>query len=500
MRLISAVLGFALRKLGALLVVVLTLFVGYLLVQAAVPAIKEAVTDRERLQEVAVERAELEDDVARLRAGLEEAQGEEVASRLNTIDAEVVRLGDQVSAQRSDVEEKLAASDECGRLRELVESLPVVPNTCELKEKAAESAQKALSTLESGLTEAQASQVVLRDPELTPRQKLEQIGAQGAFATSEREVDAAESELAQKQAEERSLERAQGSGIGWMVDQWARSWRRLAAIALLVLLVPPVTRTVSYFVLMPLVRRAHRPIRLATGTDHAGAILRTSAAERTLTVRLEDGEVLSARSEHVRPVQGTIRSRLLYDWSSPFISFAAGLYGLSRITGDGEATSATLATPDDPDSYLLRIDFQDHPGLVMRPRHVVGVIGTPDLQTRWRWGIQSLATWQVRYILFAGTGSLIVQGSGDVVATEPGGRSTRMEQNLVMGFDSRLVVGVNRTEVFWPYLWRRTPLVDDEFTGSHPLFWQKASEDGPSNPIAKVFDAFFSAVGKILGF
>ncbi len=92
---------------------------------------------------------------------------------------------------------------------------------------------------------------------------------------------------------------------------------------------------------------------------------------------------------------------------------------------------------------------------------------------------------QVHYIMFAGTGSLIVQSSGDVVATNPRGRSTRMEQNLVMGFDSRLTVGVNRTEVFWPYLRRRTPLVDDEFTGLHPLFWQKSSADGPSNPIAK---------------
>jgi hypothetical protein len=136
----------------------------------------------------------------------------------------------------------------------------------------------------------------------------------------------------------------------------------------------------------------------------------------------------------------------------------------------------------------------------MRPRHVVGVIGTPGLETRWRWGLHSLATWQVRYIMFTGTGSLIVQGTGDVVATNPQGRSTRMEQNLVMGFDSRLVVGINRTEVFWPYLWGRTPLVDDEFTGSVPLFWQKSDLDGPKNPIAKVFDAFFSAFGKVLGF
>ena len=68
-----------------------------------------------------------------------------------------------------------------------------------------------------------------------------------------------------------------------------------------------------------------------------------------------------------------------------------------------------------------------------------------------------------------------------------------------MGFDSRLHVGV-RTEVFWPYLRGRTPPVDDELTGSHPLFWQKSSIDGPRNPIANVFDAFFSAFGKVLGF
>lgn len=137
--------------------------------------------------------------------------------------------------------------------------------------------------------------------------------------------------------------------------------------------------------------------------------------------------------------------------------------------------------------------------LVIHPKHVVGVIGAPDLETRWRWGIQSFATWQVRYIMFAGTGSLIVQGSGDVVATNPRARSTRMEQNLVMGFDSRLTVGVNRTEVFWPYLLGRTPLVDDEFTGHHPLFWQKSTAEGPSNPIARTFDPIFSGFGKLFG-
>lgn len=500
MRLVSAVLGFVLRKAGALLAVVVCLFLGYLLVQAAVPAIKEAVTDRERLQQVAADRASLERDLARLRDDLAEAQGEQVTSLQASVVAEVDSLGDQVSDQRTEVEELVAESDECSRLLDAVEELPWVPDTCDLKEQAAESAQKALDTLESSLARAEADAEVLRDPDLTPQQKLERLG-QGGDSVEEREIATTEAELAQKRAEERSLAKTQGSGIGWVVDQWARSWRWLAAIALLVIVTPGLVRVVGYFVLMPLLSRSQKRIRLADDVEVEGATLRTGLAERSLTVELGDGEVLSARSEHVRPVEGRkAHDRLIYDLAAPFVSFAAGLYGLSRVTGGEGGTVAVLATPDDPDSYLMRIDFTDHPGLVMHPRHVVGVIGEPALRTRWRWGILALARWQVRYIMFAGTGSLIVQGSGDVRADSPRGGSSRIEQHLLMGFDSRLVVGVDRTEVFWPYLWGRTPLVDDEFTGPHPFFWQKASATGPRNPIARTFDAFFSAFGKLLGF
>lgn len=500
MQLLAAVLGFLLRKAGLLLVAVLSLFLVYLFVQSAVPAIKDAVTDRERLQQATAEQAALEEEFELLTGELAEARLEEISSLQGRLAAEIDDLGEQVSAQRADVEERLAESDECSRLREVVEDLPLVPNTCDAKERVAETAQEALDAFESSLAQAEADAALLRDPILTSEEKLERLGENGGQVATEREIATTGSQLDQKQADVRSLEQAQGSGLGWVVDQWARSWKWLVGIALLVLFMPLVLRVLGYFVLMPLVTRIHRPIHLAAGSEEERAHLRATDARRTLVVDLTDGEVLSARSEHVRPVQGSIRGRLLYDWSAPFISFAAGLYGLSRVTGDGHGTSATLATPDDPDSYLVRIDFADHPGVVMRPRHVVGVIGAPGLETRWRWGIQSFATWQMRYIMFTGTGSLIVQGSGDVVATSPRGRSARMEQHLVMGFDSRLVVGVNRTEVFWPYLWGRTPLVDDEFTGTHPLFWQKSSTDGPSNPIARAIDAVFSSIGKLLGF
>ena len=498
MRLISAVLGFVLRKAGLVAAVVLSLFLGLLLVSALVPALREAESERERLAEVAQRRADLQDEVDELGNAYELAQTRATEALTSEVDAEVDAGAGRVSDQESEVADR--RGDLCGRLESLAEDVLPGPNPCKDAQEALDAAEEALATFEGNLAEARADAAVLADPSLTDEQKLERLGEDGTLAADAREIENAESELAQAEADETRLREAQGSWAGRVVDVWARSWRWLLWTALLLVLAPGLLRVVSYFVLMPLVTRAHRPIHLAEQSFEGTTVLRTSEAQRTLTVRLEDGEALSARSEHVRPVQGMVRSRLLYDWSAPFISFAAGLYGLSRITGDGGATSATLATPDDPDSYLMRIDFADHPGVVMRPRHVVGVVGAPELQTRWRWGILSLATWQVRYILFSGTGSLIVQGTGGVIATDPGGRSTRMEQHLVMGFDSRLVVGVNRTEVFWPYLWGRTPLVDDEFTGSHPLLWQKSSGVRPSSPIAKVFDAFWSAIGKVLGF
>ena len=495
----SAVFGFLLRKLGVLAAMVLVLFLGYLLIQALVPALREAVADRDRLQQVAEERAALEADLEQLRSTARQQQYDAIAVLQVRIDAEIEQGRRNVSAKASEIADLRDDRDEvCGFLDKVAAA--VLPgNACKAAEAALDKADASLDTLEGNLAQAQDAAAVIGDPALTTQQKLDRLG-EGGDESLERQIDNRESELAQKKAEEKSLEEARDSGAGWVVDRWAESWRWLAVLALIALLLPPILRVVSYFLLMPLVSRMHKRIHLAAGSESATADLRTSAAERTLVVDLAAGQVLSARSEHVRPVQGTIQSRLLYDWASPFISFAAGLYGLSRITGDEHVTSATLATPKDPDSYLMRIAFTDHPGVVMHPKHVVGVIGTPELKTRWRWGILSLATWQVRYIMFAGSGSLIVQGTGDVVATSPRGRSTRMEQTLVMGFDSRLTVGVNRTEVFWPYLWGKTPLVDDEFTGDDSLFWQKSTADGPSNPIARTFDALFSALGKLLGF
>lgn len=501
MRLVSAVLGFLIRKFGVFLAVLASLFLGLVLMSSLVPELQQAEAQREQLRDVTQEREALEGELVRVRSASEEALGEEVASLAEEAVEEADEARQQVSDASSEVERRLDERDgACGTVDKVIAW--VLPgNACKAAEAALEKAEELKDTVDKSLAQVDERVAILSDPDLSPDEKLDRLGEDGPQSAATRDLDVTKAELAQKQAEEKSLEESQSSWAGRVVNLWARSWKWLAGVAVLVVVMPGVVRVVSYFVLMPLLSRLQKRIRLAEGSDDAGATLVTGPAERTLTVELGRGEELSARSEHVRPVEGRkAQDRLIYDLSAPFVSFAAGLYGLSRVIGMEDGTVAVLATPNDPDSYLMRIDFTAHPGVVMHPRHVVGVIGAPSLRTRWRWGILGLARWQVRYIMFAGTGSLIVQGNGDVRADRPRGGSLRMEQQLVMGFDSRLVVGVDRTEVFWPYMWGRTPLVDDEFTGVDPFFWQKASAQGPSNPIARTFDAFFSAFGKLLGF
>ena len=121
---------------------------------------------------------------------------------------------------------------------------------------------------------------------------------------TEREIDNTESELAQTQAEESACR----TGPGIVVGAGRRPLGPVVEVAGLDRLSssshPLVLRVLGYFVLMPLVTRVHRPIHLAAGSEDARPHLRATAARRTLMVDLTDGEVLSARSEHVRPGAG----------------------------------------------------------------------------------------------------------------------------------------------------------------------------------------------------
>lgn len=111
MRLVSAVLGFVLRKTGLLVALVLSLFVGYLLIQALIPTLREAVADRDRLQHVAEERAALEEDLEQLRSAAAESRSAAVVSLGSRIDAEIEEGRRNVTEKKAEVEDLRADRD-----------------------------------------------------------------------------------------------------------------------------------------------------------------------------------------------------------------------------------------------------------------------------------------------------------------------------------------------------------------------------------------------------
>ena len=80
---------------------------------------------------------------------------------------------------------------------------------------------------------------------------------------------------------------------------------------------------------------------------------------------------------------------------------------------------------------------------------------------------------------------------------------TRVEQPLVMGFDTQLAYSTARTETFWPYFKNRTLLVDDQFSGEGFFLRQVYATQKEKTAIEKNFQflmSFVQAIGKFFGF
>jgi uncharacterized protein (AIM24 family) len=516
---ISSIVGAVLLRATLL---VAALFLMHLVVSRALPELQAAMRAMERRpfieQELKEVKSALEKDLAAA-SELERRIGQKSQSALLEVSSKLAdweqRLAD-LEAQRVDLVTQLEAlkreRDEvcdsfnpidwwvCRRLRESFDgvSARLTPLIAELEKNAA--------AARASIEELRADVGVLNDPNLRATEKLGRLGLDtGSTDALSLDVTKQRIEGARRgvTALERELERTlavETSPAGFLLREWRSVRLTLIGIVILVMALPYLQRVLNYFVFMPLVTRFAAPLQLVPAD---GGTLRCGGSVRSLAIKLGAGEHASVRSEYARPVQGRVSGRLLYRLSAPFISYAAGLTLLTRVEGSKEApVELTLAAPNDPNAYLMRVELEEHPGIVIHPKHLVGVIGDLDLSTRWRlFSIHAWATWQLRYILVSGTGSIIVEGSGDVIATAPGGtHPSKIEQKLVIGFDARLAYTTGRTEIFWPYLLGKTPLVDDVFRGPGRFFWQKSTLVQAKSPLARSFDVLFSAIGKLLGF
>lgn len=316
-----------------------------------------------------------------------------------------------------------------------------------------------------------------------------------------------EEQLARATEAQKKAETLAASLPGRLLTEWRRVAPSLLLIVAAVVAAPYLQRTLAYFVLMPLVSRA-APLRLLEGEQKSHPEIKSADSARTLQIRLRPGSELHVRAAYARSLESAddcfVSSRLLYSWSAPAVSYSAGLSMLTRVVvspGASRDRNVSISAPRDPDSYLMCVELDGHPGLVVHPRHLVGIGGGLEVSTRWRLGhLHAWSRGQLRYILLQGSGTVILEGRGDIVSEELHGSRARIEQEHLMGFDARLEASTRRTETFLPYLLGKTPLVDAQFEGEGPYFWQKSVSDS-SRPLAeRTLDLFFGALGKFLGF
>ena len=512
MQLISAIVTTLLKSALIIGALVAVLFAGTLLITEAGPSLREGLETPQRLDELQEEGHEYTEMLARQqgestahdarRRALEIRLHQEQQRWEQQLEEELVAIEEAAEQQIDDVQTGLedhiegatGAADElvaryceswnpvdwlaCRAVRRSVEA---TDERIEDQRRAVEDAVDHLR--EQARKEAEAHRQAAREHLQDQTAEFEKQLGDSLDAMDEL---AAENQQVQQQLDEIRMEASTLRDENWLWIEFRDRWPYLLVVALLIFAAPYLRRTLWYFVGMPLVSRAE-PIELHSlsgeGEDTPDTddkpLIECGKSKRTLQVEVPPGEQLVSRIGYVQSEREGAKSELFFDRQAPNLSYISGLVLLTRlqsVQADDSTRTVTLGTPDDPDTYLMTIDLKDHPGVVLRARHVVGVIGDITIDSTWRLtNLHAWATSQVRFIVFSGTGTLIVEGYGDVMGQSVDGGRQQKRMPLVIGFDTRLTYQTQRSATFLPYLVdpKREPLVVDVFEGEGMVFAEK---------------------------
>lgn len=367
-----------------------------------------------------------------------------------------------------------------------------------------QSRKSALLTVEAQLDALKAEEPSWFSP-------VEKIKWRARVAAAETAVDTARTARDQAHTTWQGATRKLHQALGKVDTAWAgvlnaarRTWWQWVTIILLVAVGPMIWKVIWYYALAALA--SHRPPARIVSGQRLGTLV-VGGQGKAIEVPVASDQPLIARMDWVQQYSPALskRTRLLFEWRSPFTSYAAGLAEMTELAAGNEADSGTvvLTSGHDPNAHLIALELNDHPGIVLKPGAVVGVKGSIHLRPRWH--LTSLHHWiagRVRHILFCGTGTLYVSGCGGVelaAAEVP----TVIEEALVVGYDSRSAFATVRTETFWPYFRNKTSLFDYRFEAGYAAIRQTAaspSARGQANPFVRTVDAVFNALGRLLGF
>ena len=111
----------------------------------------------------------------------------------------------------------------------------------------------------------------------------------------------------------------------------------------------------------------------------------------------------------------------------------------------------------------------------------------------WKFSLNSLLTWQFRYLAFHGPCRLILQGCRGIKIEKAEGKL--LDQNLTIGFSANIKYSVQRCETFLSYLFGKETLFNDVFDGNGYYIYEEFGEKRSQNRMGWSLGCFSEGLG-----
>lgn len=423
-----------------------------------------------------------------------EKELEKAIAELSESRALVGEFAERAKAIGTEIETKKREIDELSRRREKLEKLfdKIWNNLFKREELAAEKERiaKQEERLKQQILQAEAA-----------RERLRIEGGE-----SEEEVKRRELLRDEKEKQLREIKEMRAALDSLMQNEF----RQMAFKALLILaaliIIPLLWKLIAYYVVAPMAQSSE-PILLGADVPGSGGITATPShpAQR---IFLAEGEVLLTKVDYLQGSMGNFekKTKWLMDWKYPFSSVAAGLYVLTKIRNiGGESGQITLSTQENATEELSVIEIPEGKSMVFRPHYLVAVthpLGTPPrIHSKWVFGkLHAWVNLQFRYLMVEGPVKLVFSAQRGVQVEEvlPDLPGRRVNSHLTAAFSPHLNYSPRRAETFVAYLRGKNALFDDFFQGSGLVIQQQVT-GGQRNPVARIWEGVFGAIGKVFG-
>ena len=277
--------------------------------------------------------------------------------------------------------------------------------------------------------------------------------------------------------------------------------RNTIDIFIFLLFFPLIASAILYYGFAKVVE-GFRPI-IIDGSNGNVVDIAVSESDVSIDIELSGKEHLYLRGGWCKKKSGVNAvTRLMWKWDAPLVTFAADLFELVDFSAAGSSPGKLTVTAPDPDMFISRIDLGPGRAIVIRPRHLIGVTDGIRIKTYWNFSLHNILAGKIRQIVLEGDGFILVSGSWGISSSTVAGDNSKIESNLLIGYDAHASYSLCRTETFWHYFRKEASLfdvkVEDGTFVTQNNSWAYSNKN--ASFIERAATAFLNGIGSILGF